>query len=180
MVDRAAEIAAEPNTFFTNQLENTDVIKGFEGLGEEIIRHLDGKTIDAVCDTVGTAGTLSGIAKAFSKSPHKPLIVALEPASSPILTTGKSGAHTVEGVGLGFVPHFLKDKNYDKALAIEESEARKMAKRLAREEGLFCGTSTGMNVVGALEIAKSLDSSKNVVVVACDTGLKYLSEGLYL
>ena len=180
MVDRAAEIAAEPNTFFTNQLENTDVIKGFEGLGEEIIRHLDGKTIDAVCDTVGTAGTLSGIAKAFSKSSHKPLIVALEPASSPVLTTGKSGAHTVEGVGLGFVPHFLKNKNYDKALAIEESEARKMAKRLAREEGLFCGTSTGMNVVGALEIAKSLDSSKNVVVVACDTGLKYLSEGLYL
>lgn len=174
MIQRASEIANEPNTFFTNQLENTDVIKGFENLGREIIEQLEGHSVDAVCDTVGTAGTLMGIAKAFSNSSQNPIIVALEPASSPVLTTGNSGAHSVEGVGLGFVPPFLKNQKIDHALAIHESEAREMAKRLAKEEGIFCGTSSGMNVVGALEIAKTLDPSKNVVTVACDSGLKYL------
>lgn len=174
MINRAAEISNEPNTFFTNQLKNTDVINGFEGLGKEIIQQLEGFSIDAVCDTIGTAGTLMGIAKAFNNSTQNPLIVALEPASSPVLTKGTSGAHNVEGVGLGFIPHFLKDKNYDKAMAIAESDAREMAKRLAKEEGIFCGTSSGMNVVGAIELAKNLGPSKNVVTVACDTGLKYL------
>lgn len=178
MISRAAEIAKEPNTFFTNQLSNNDMLNGFEQLGKEIIDQLKGMSIDAICDSVGTAGTIMGISRAFMDS-NRPQFVALEPASSPVLTSGEKGSHSVEGIGLGFIPAQLDKQYYDRALAIDEKDARAMAKRLALEEGIFAGTSTGMNVAGAIEIAKLLGPNKNVVVVACDTGLKYLNEGLF-
>lgn len=103
MIQRAEEISVEPNTFFTDQLNNSDVIEGFVPLGEEILQQLDGK-VDAICDTIGTAGTLMGIAKSFKDKGVNSKIVALEPASSPILSKGIKGAHNVEGVGLGFFP----------------------------------------------------------------------------
>ena len=171
MITKANEIAREPNTYFTDQLSNTDVLDGFQILGEEIIQQLKDVSIDAICDTIGTAGTLMGVSRAF-KNKKSPLFVALEPTSSPILTAGKIGSHSVEGIGLGFIPPLLNKKFYDQSIAIEETDARVMAKRLAMEEGIFSGTSTGMNVVGAIEIAKSLGPNKNVVAIACDTGLK--------
>jgi len=176
MINRAKEISKEPNTFFTNQLDNKDVIEGFVPLGEEILDQL-GKDIDAICDTVGTAGTLMGIAKAFKENKTK--IIAVEPSSSPILSKGIKGSHNVEGVGLGFIPAIYNPELVDEVITIEESRARQTSRDLALKEGIFCGTSSGMNVAAAIEISKKLGPRSKVVAIACDTGLKYLSEGLF-
>ena len=176
MINRAKEISKEPNTFFTNQLDNKDVIEGFVPLGEEILDQL-GEDIDAICDTVGTAGTLMGIAKAFKENKTK--IIAVEPSSSPVLSEGIKGSHNVEGVGLGFIPAIYNPKLVDEVITIEESRARQTSRDLALKEGIFCGTSSGMNVAAAIEISKKLGPKSKVVAIACDTGLKYLSEGLF-
>ena len=176
MINRAKEISKEPNTFFTNQLDNKDVIEGFVPLGEEIIDQL-GEDIDAICDTVGTAGTLMGIAKAFKENQTK--IIAVEPSSSPILSEGIKGSHNVEGVGLGFIPALYNPRLVDEVITVEESRARQTSRDLALKEGIFCGTSSGMNVAAAIEISKKLGPRSKVVAIACDTGLKYLSEGLF-
>ena len=176
MINRAKEISKQPNTFFTNQLDNKDVIEGFVPLGEEIIDQL-GEDVDAICDTVGTAGTLMGIAKAFKENKTK--IIAVEPSSSPILAEGIKGSHNVEGVGLGFIPAIYNPKLVDEVITIEESRARQTSRDLALKEGIFCGTSSGMNVAAAIEISKKLGPKSRVVAIACDTGLKYLSEGLF-
>ena len=176
MINRAKEISKEPNTFFTNQLDNKDVIEGFVPLGKEIIDQL-GEDIDAICDTVGTAGTLMGIAKAFKENQTK--IIAVEPSSSPILSEGIKGSHNVEGVGLGFIPALYNPRLVDEVITVEESRARQTSRDLALKEGIFCGTSSGMNVAAAIEVSKKLGPKSKVVAIACDTGLKYLSEGLF-
>ena len=178
MINRAKEISKEPNTFFTNQLDNEDVIKGFVPLGEEILDQING-SIDAVCDTVGTAGTLMGIAKAFKNTNSNSKIIAVEPSSSPILSEGIKGSHNVEGVGLGFIPKIYDSKLVDDVITIEESIARQTSRDLAIKEGIFCGTSSGMNVAAAIQISQKLGPKSRVVAIACDTGLKYLSEGLF-
>lgn len=178
MISRAAEISNESNTFFTDQLNNYDIIDGFVPLGDEILQQLDGD-VDAVCDTIGTAGTLMGIAKSFKNVGSNCKIVALEPASSPMLSKGIRGAHNVEGVGLGFIPALYNSEFVDNVITIEESTARKTCRNLAIKEGIFCGTSSGMNVAGALKLSKDLGPKSRVVAVACDTGLKYLSDGLF-
>ena len=178
MINRAKEISKEPNTFFTNQLDNEDVIKGFIPLGEEILDQING-SIDAVCDTVGTAGTLMGIAKAFKNTNSNSKIIAVEPSSSPILSEGIKGSHNVEGVGLGFIPKIYDSKLVDDVITIEESIARQTSRDLAIKEGIFCGTSSGMNVAAAIQISQKLGPKSRVVAIACDTGLKYLSEGLF-
>jgi cysteine synthase len=106
-------------------------------------------------------------------------IVALEPATTAILSGGIAGSHDVEGIGIGFVPPLLEKDLYDEAHGIDEEEARQTTRRLAREEGIFAGTSSGLNVVGALQLAKELGEGKTVVTVAVDTGLKYLAGDLY-
>ena len=178
MINRAKEISKEPNTFFTNQLDNEDVIKGFVPLGEEILDQING-SIDAVCDTVGTAGTLMGVAKAFKNANSNSKIIAVEPSSSPILSEGIKGSHNVEGVGLGFIPKIYDSKLVDDVITIEESIARQTSRDLALKEGIFCGTSSGMNVAAAIQISQKLGPKSRVVSIACDTGLKYLSEGLF-
>ncbi len=178
MINRAKEISKEPNTFFTNQLDNEDVIKGFVPLGEEILDQING-SIDAVCDTVGTAGTLMGIAKAFKNASSNSKIIAVEPSSSPILSEGIKGSHNVEGVGLGFIPKIYDSKLVYDVITIEESIARQTSRDLALKEGVFCGTSSGMNVAAAIQISQKLGPKSRVVAIACDTGLKYLSEGLF-
>lgn len=178
MINRASEISNEPDTFFTDQLNNSDVIEGFVPLGDEILEQLD-KDVDAICDTIGTAGTLMGIAKSFKNVGSGCKIIALEPASSPILSKGIKGAHNVEGVGLGFIPAIYNSKYVDNVITIEESTARKTCRDLAIREGIFCGTSSGMNVAGALQLSRDLGPKSKVVTVACDSGLKYLSDGLF-
>jgi cysteine synthase len=143
-----------------------------------LLEQIDGP-IHAFCGGVGTAGMLMGVAHILRRLTPSPRIVALEPASTPVISRGTSGIHHIEGVGIGFVPPLLDKAFFDEARGIDEAEARQMAWRLAREEGIFAGTSTGMNVVGAIAVARELGAGHTVVTVAVDTGLKYLAGDLY-
>ena len=137
------------------------------------------KPIEAFCGGVGTAGMLMGVSHALREVNTQTRIVALEPATSAVISTGTPGTHHIEGIGVGFVPPLLDKDYYDDVRGIDEAEAQKMARRLAREEGIFSGTSTGLNVVGALQLAQELGAGHTVVTVAVDTGLKYLAGDLY-
>jgi cysteine synthase len=119
------------------------------------------------------------VAQALDEAGSGARVVALEPASAAVISTGRPGAHHVEGVGVGFVPPLLTPGSYDEARGIDETEARQMARRLAREEGIFAGVSTGMNVVGALQLAREFGAGHTVATVACDSGLKYLNGNLF-
>ena len=178
MMQRAREIANTEPSYFADQLHNADAAKGYEPIGLEVVEQA-GNRVHAFCASVGTAHMLMGVARVLRRLSPSPRIVALEPASSPILSRGTSGAHRVEGIGIGLVPPLLDKALYDEARANDELESRRMARRLAREEGIFAGTSTGMNVAGACELARELGPGHTVVTVAVDTGLKYLAGDLY-
>ena len=175
--ERIAAMKEEPDTFWTDQFHNADALKGYGEIGVELLRQMG--AVDLFCGAVGTAGMLVGVSRALKEGGSRARIVALEPAGSPVLTTGRGGAHRVEGTAPGFVPPHLTRADYDEALAIDEEEARAMARRLAKEEGIFAGTSTGLNVVGALRSAAALGPGRNVATVAVDTGLKYLHGDLF-
>lgn len=180
MVDRAKELATKDDYFFSDQLNNADIIKGFEKMGGEILNQIDG-SIDAFTCSVGTAGAFMGVSNILLDSDKNTKIVALEPASAPYYSKNQSdGNHHVEGIGLGFELPLLDKNNYHEARGINESEAREMAKLLASEEGIFGGTSSGLNVVGAIQLATELGKGKTVVTIAVDTGLKYLTGNLFL
>jgi len=180
MVDRAKELAMKDDYFFSDQLNNADIIKGFEKMGREILEQIDG-SIDAFTCSVGTAGAFMGVSNILLDSDKDTKIVALEPASAPYYSKNQfDGDHHVEGIGLGFELPLLDKNNYHEARGIEESEAREMAKLLASEEGIFGGTSSGLNVVGAIQLAEELGKGKTVVTIAVDTGLKYLTGNLFL
>jgi len=174
---RIKELTQDPNTFWTDQFSNPDAIDGYANIGRELAEQI-GK-VDAFVGMVGTAGMLVGVSKALRQAGQSTRIVALEPSTSPFLTTGKGGAHRVEGTAAGFWPPHLAKGTYDEVRVIVENAGRAMAKRAAKEEGLFAGTSTGMNLVAALDLARELGPGKVVATVACDTGLKYLAGDLY-
>jgi cysteine synthase A len=174
---RIKELTADPNTFWTDQFNNADALDGYANIGRELAEQI-GK-VDAFVGMVGTAGMLVGVSNALKHAGQSTRIVALEPSTSPFLTTGKAGAHRVEGTAAGFWPPHLTKDTYDEVRVIDENAGRAMAKRAAKEEGLFAGTSTGMNLVAALDLARELGPGKVVATVACDTGLKYLAGDLY-
>ncbi len=178
MKRRAEELAKEPGTFYTDQFHNADAVRAYMGIGKELVEQA-GTDIAAYCGGVGTAGMIVGVSRALKEAGCNARIVALEPASSPALTTGKGGPHRVEGIAAGFRPPHLSDGDYDEVRTLEEQEARKMARRLAREEGIFAGTSSGFNVAAALQLARELGPGKTVATVAVDTGFKYLAGDLY-
>jgi len=178
MIERARRIAEEDGAYPTDQFHNEDALTGYRGIATELLQQVD-TPIDAFCGGIGTGGMLAGVSRAFRELGVPIEVVALEPAGSPVLSEGRTGSHHIEGVGVGFVPPLLHDNDYARVLAIDEGEARAMARRLAREEGVFAGTSSGMNVVGALRLAKKLGPGKTVVTVAVDFGLKYLAGDLY-
>lgn len=178
MIEEARKLAAASNTYWTNQFFNADSLKGYETIGQELLEQAHGP-LSAFCGGVGTAGMLMGVARALRRANPTTRVVALEPASSAILSTGVAGTHHVEGIGVGMIPPLLNKASYDEARGIDEAEARQMARRLAREEGIFVGTSSGLNVVGALQIAQELGPGHTVATVAVDTGLKYLAGDLY-
>jgi cysteine synthase A len=175
--ERIATLKDEPGTFWTDQFNNADALDGYREIGRVLLEQLG--TIDAFCGATGTAGMLVGVSRALKAGGSGARIVALEPGGSPVLTTGRGGAHGVEGTAPGFVPPRLARSDYDEARAIDEEEARAMARRLAREEGVFCGTSSGLNVVAALRLARELGPGHRVATVAVDTGLKYLAGDLF-
>ena len=178
MMERAKRIAEQTGAYQTNQFHNARSLIGYRGIGRELATQVDGP-IDAFCGGIGTGGMITGVSRELRDRGQATRIVGLEPASSPVLSTGVRGSHHIEGVGVGFVPPIIGPGDVDEVRGIDEKEARAMALRLAREEGVFAGTSTGMNVVGALALARELGPGKTVVTVAVDSGLKYLSGDLY-
>jgi len=178
MIEEARKLAQAEDTYWTNQFHNADTLKGYEHIGQELLEQVDGP-IHAFCGAVGTAGMLMGVARALHGANSLAQVVALEPATSAVISTGKAGTHHVEGIGVGFVPPLLDKAYYDQARGIDEGEARHMARRLAQEEGIFVGVSTGLNVTGALQVARELGPGHTVVTVAVDTRLKYLAGDLY-
>jgi cysteine synthase A len=174
---RINELAQDPNTFWTDQFNNPDAIEGYANIGRELLAQA-GK-VDAFVGMVGTGGMLVGVAQALRGAGAGARIVALEPSTSPFLTTGKAGPHRVEGTAAGFWPPHLTAGSYDEARAIDEDAGRTMARRAARDEGIFAGTSTGLNLAAAIDVAKELGPGKVVATVAVDTGLKYLAGDLY-
>jgi cysteine synthase A len=174
---RIAEVTRDPGTFWTDQFNNRDALDGYAGLGRELVEQVG--RVDAFVAAVGTAGMLVGVARILKARDAGTRVVALEPATSPLLTAGNAGPHHVEGTAVGFWPPHLSKGAFDEARAIDEDESRAMARRVAREEGIFAGTSTGMNLVGALQLARELGAGKVVATVAADIGLKYLAGDLY-
>lgn len=174
---RIAELQKEPNTFWTDQFNNVDALDGYAEIGRELAEQVGG--VDVFAGAVGSAGMLMGVARAFKAAGCNARIVALEPATSPLLTRGAGGPHRVEGTAPGFWPPHLTRDGYDEARAIDEEEGRTIARRAAREEGIFAGTSSGLNIAAALQLARELGPGKTVATVAVDTGLKYLSGDLY-
>jgi cysteine synthase A len=174
---RIADLTKDPNTFWTDQFHNADALEGYRNIGRELVEQVG--RVDAFVGAVGTAGMLVGVGRAFKDVHATTRVIALEPSTSPFLTTGRGGPHRVEGTAAGFWPPHLVPGSYDEARAIEEPDARRMARRAAREEGIFAGTSTGVNLVGALQLARELGLGHVVATVAVDTGLKYLAADLY-
>ena len=178
MTARAREIAAEAPSYFTDQMRNKDMLTGYESLGREILAQVEGP-VHTFCGCVGTSGMLMGTSRVLKKANAATRVVALEPTTSAVLSGGQPGAHNVEGVAPGFVPPQFDRSLVSEARAIDEAEGRRMAWTLAREEGIFAGTSTGLNVVAALQLAKEAGPGKTVVTVAVDSGLKYMAGNLY-
>ncbi|ADV83071.1 PLP-dependent cysteine synthase family protein [Terriglobus saanensis] len=177
MEEETQRLAAEPGTFFVDQFHNTDAFTGYEQLGRELL--LQTSRIDVFAAAVGTAGMLMGVSRVLKAQNPRIHIVALEPASSPMLSRSLKGNHRVEGIGVGYVPALLTRENYDEVIEIEEKEARQMARLLARQEGVFAGISTGLNVVAAARLAAKMSAQDTVVTVAADSGLKYLAGDLF-
>jgi cysteine synthase A len=178
MIARAEELSAVPGSFYVDQFNNSDAAAGYAPLAAELWEQSGGE-LDAFVQSVGTAQCITGVANVLRTLNAGIRIVAVEPSESPVLSGGAPGAHKIEGVGPGFVPPMWKENLADEIQTVSTSEAKGMARRLAREEALFAGTSSGANVVAALRIAERLGPGRTVATLACDSGLKYLSTDLY-
>ena len=173
MVDRAAELAREPGMYATDQFNNPYVIPGHrEHLGREIWEQTGGR-VDAICQGIGTAGSLLGISDALKSRNHDVRVVALEPAGSAAISGGSRGSFAMQG-WTGLVPPHWDAARVDDVWPIDDDDALGMTLRLAREEGIFAGVSTGANVVGALRLADELPRGAVVVTLAVDSGFKYM------
>jgi cysteine synthase A len=178
MIAKARELATEPGSYWTDQLNNRDGEAGYHPLGEEIWSQT-GERVAAFVQAVGTAHSLHGTADALRKHRPEIRIVAVEPAESPVLSEGRTGGHRIEGIGIGFAPPLWRPEQVDEIVKVGSDEAMAMTRRLAAEEGLFAGTSTGANVIAALQVAEGMREDGVVVTLAVDSGSKYLSTELY-
>ena len=175
MIEAARLIAKKPGSFWTDQLNNKDQITAYHKMAEEIWTQADGQ-IDGFVQSVGTAASLRGIGEALRRHNEQIRIVAVEPSESAVLSGGPPGSHKIDGIGAGFVVPLWQESIADQIEQVSTEEAVAMTRRLAREEGLFAGTSTGGNVIAALRLAEQLGPDVTVVTVMCDTGMKYLSK----
>jgi cysteine synthase A len=173
MVEAARVIAENTGAYWTDQLNNTDQLAAYHKLADEIWDQTDGR-IDAFVQSVGTAASLRGTGEALRRHNPKIKMVAVEPAESAVLSGGPAGAHKIDGIGAGFMVPLWQEDVADQIERVSTEEATAMALRLAREEGLFAGTSTGANVIAALRIAEQIGSGATIVTIMCDTGMKYL------
>jgi cysteine synthase A len=178
MIEVARGMSREPNTFWTNQLENTDAIAGYFPLGEEIWAQTGGR-VDAFVQSVGTAASSRGVAEVLRAKKPDVRVIAVEPAESAVLGGGAPGPHKIEGIGVGYVPPLWEPALVDEIVPVPTADAKAMARALAREEGLFAGTSSGANVIAALLVAERLGRGSTVVTLLCDSGLYFLSSDVY-
>jgi cysteine synthase len=175
MIEAARVVARETGSFWTDQMNNTDQLTAYHAMAEEIWTQTEGR-LDGFVQSVGTAASLRGIAEALRRRNGRIRVLAVEPAESPVLSGGQTGAHKIDGIGAGYVVPLWHADIADGIERVSTEEAKAMALRLAREEGLFAGTSTGANVVAALRLADALAPGATIVTVMCDTGMKYLSK----
>ena len=178
MIAAAEELSRQPHTYWTNQLHNADSIAGYYPLAEEIWSQTGGK-VNAFVQCVGTAASSRGVATALKSHQPDVRIIGVEPAESAVLSGGRPGPHKIEGVGIGFTPPLWEPGIVDGILPVKTAEAKDMARRLAREEGLFAGTSSGANVVAAIRVGMELGPGAHVVTLMVDSGLKYMSTDVY-
>lgn len=178
MIATARELSREPRTYWTDQLNNHDSIAGYYGLAEEIWTQTGGK-VDAFVHAVGTGASSRGVATMLKR--HKPgvRIIAVEPAESAVLGGGQPGPHKIEGVGIGYRPPLWEPALIDEIVPVKTDDAKAMARRIAREEALFGGTSSGANVIAAIEVGQRLGAGATVVTLMADSGLKYLGTDVY-
>jgi cysteine synthase A len=178
MIERAGEISAQPGAWWCDQLNNHDAVSGYLPLGEEIWDQ-SGGSVDAFVHGVATAHSIHGVSRALRRHTPSLSVVAVEPAESAVLSGGPTGSHRIEGIGIGFVPPLWHADEVDRIEQVSTQDAVAMARRLAAEEGIFAGASSGANVVAALRVAERLGSGATVATLICDSGLRYLSTELY-
>lgn len=178
MIEEARRLSQSPGAYWTDQLNNVDSIAGYRRMGAEIWQQTGG-TVDAFVHSVGTAASLRGVTAELRSHRPEVRIVAVEPAESAVLSGGEPGAHRIEGIGIGYRPPLWDPKIVNEIEPVSTADAEAMARRLAREEGLLAGTSSGANVTAALRVGLRLGSDATVVTLLVDSGLKYLSTGVY-
>lgn len=178
MIESSRKISEQANHWWADQLNNHDAETGYYPLGDEIWEQSNGD-VDAFVHTVSTAHSIHGVTKALLKHDNTIKIFAVEPEESAVLSGRPSGAHKIEGIGLGFVPPLWQPDLVDEILTVSTNDAMAMARKLAREEGIFAGTSTGANIVAAMRIAERLGPRKTVSTIIVDSGLRYISTPLY-
>ncbi|HEX5854526.1 MAG TPA: cysteine synthase family protein [Thermoanaerobaculia bacterium] len=178
MIEAARGLSQEPHTYWIDQLNNHDSIAGYSSLGEEIWSQTKG-AVDAFVHCVGTGASSRGVATVLKRFKPGIKIFVVEPAESSVLRGGQAGSHKIEGIGIGYIPPLWEPTLVDDILAVGTDDAEEMARRLAREEALFAGTSSGANVVAAIQVAERLGPDAKVVTLMVDSGLKYLSTDVY-
>jgi cysteine synthase A len=178
MISTAGEISKRPEHWWSDQLNNKDGESGYDALGEELWSQTEGR-VDALVQSVGTAHSIHAASRALRRHAPKVHIVAVEPAESAVLSGRPSGSHKIEGIGIGFIPPLWKRAEVDEIMGVSTGDAKAMARRLAKEEGIFAGTSTGANVVASLRVAECLGPRATVATIAVDSGLRYLSTDVF-
>ena len=178
MIRKAAEISDRPGHWYCDQLNNRDATRGYAAMGDEIWAQAAGQ-VDAFVHAVGTAHSIHGAGQALRAHSGQVLVVAVEPEESAVLSGRPSGSHQIEGIGIGFMPPLWEPDLVSEIQTVSTLDAKAMTRRLAREEGIFGGTSSGANVVAALRMAQRLGPGKTVVTPICDSGLRYLSTDVY-
>jgi cysteine synthase A len=178
MIEAARALSGEPHTYWTDQLNNLDSVAGYYPLGEEIWSQTGG-AVDAFVHSVGTAASIRGTSTVLKRHKTGVRTIAVEPAESSVLRGDPPGAHKIEGVGIGYTPPLWDPSVVDEIVPIGTDDAKAMTRRLAREEGLFAGTSSGANVLAAIQIGRRLGPGATVVTLMCDSGLKYLGTDIF-
>jgi cysteine synthase len=178
MIARAETLSHEPGHWYCDQLNNPHATDGYLPLGEELWEQTSGH-ISAFVHAVSTAHSIHGVTRALWRHNEKIRIIAVEPSESAVLSGGPSGSHRIEGIGIGFIPPLWRPELVNEIQSVSTDEAKAMARRLAREEGIFAGTSSGANVAVAIRIAQQLGPAATVATIIVDSGLRYLSTDVY-
>lgn len=178
MISTAADISRRPRHWYCDQLNNHDAIDGYLPLGEEIWRQTGGQ-LEAFVHSVSTAHSIHGVTRSLWAHNDRIRIVAVEPAESAVLSGKPSGSHKIEGIGIGFIPPLWEPELVNEIQTVTTEDAKDMSRRLAREEGIFAGASSGANVVAAIRVARQFGPGATVATLIVDSGLRYLSTDIY-